>query len=178
MNQKRVGNAFLAAFAAICFTPFAAASPVLWTASGAVFNFEGSGEVTGSFVYDADTQTFSSIDLVSEGDTMTDLIAPLVGANKLGATDTTAADLVGAPAVDIVFKNNLTDAGGSAPLFSAAFVSCFNATCNSTGTNNFGETGSFVGTAVSTTPEPVSLGLSAAGMLVLFGLLARRRIQR
>lgn len=42
-----------------------AASPVAWTVSGATLS--DGGAVTGCFVYDADTNTFSSVNVVTSG---------------------------------------------------------------------------------------------------------------
>ena len=56
-----VNSGALAALAALCSVS-AYADPVLWTLSDAAFT--NGGTATGSFVYDADTDVYSDINIV------------------------------------------------------------------------------------------------------------------
>jgi hypothetical protein len=164
-------NTLLVAFAAIALAPCAVAGPIQWTASGVTFN-SNAGSITGSFDYDADTSTFSNIDLVSEGMTFTDLVSALSMNGQIGATDATG-NLSGDPLVIVIFHSGFTDSGGTDTVSDAIYGSCFNASCSMPDAMYNGGVGSFTGTAVSAAPEPASILLTAAGLAALGA--ARRR---
>jgi hypothetical protein len=60
-------DGFLGCICAICIglliSPVIAAAPIVWTVQNAVF--DDGGTLTGSFVYDADTESFYNVDLVT-----------------------------------------------------------------------------------------------------------------
>jgi hypothetical protein len=118
----------------------ATAVPIKWTLSGITF-LDG-GTVTGTFVYDADTNTYSSVSIITTatnpptagfvpGATYT-APHPPSGADVLYAiTNPSLPDLTGTPVVIIRFAQVLTNAGGTTNVFNVAEGTCFSNSCTS-----------------------------------------------
>jgi hypothetical protein len=166
-------HSLFAVGAVLALTGPAAAIPVTWQLQNAVF---ASGRTaTGSFVYDADTNTYSNIDI----DTMSsptnhyDTAIPLSTSGLVGFVTGVLADYVGTPALAIAWATPLTNAGGTVP-FDLAIVAvegtCITADCLiiiSVGPQQF-----VSGEVVAAVAEPASLTLLAVG---LFGMVVGRR---
>lgn len=155
----------------LAWNSLALASPVQWTLSDVLF--EDQGTASGSFVYDADTDAYSSIAItVTDGS-----LQPLTTYNGLllgGSTDAAfvpdagLADLAGAPVLQLVFQSALTSAGGTVSLVDAFLpaASSFDGHCADAGCVQFDfgrlmVDGIVTGAPVSEVPLP--------GALVLFG---------
>lgn len=160
----------------------AEASPVQWTLTDVLF--EDGGTATGSFIYDADTNAYSGINItVTDGSLspIATLTALLAGGNADGAFVPAAGDLTGSPYLQLLYYNGpLTNAGGLVylidpyqPEFSSFDGTCSNASCSSATFGRLMIDGGIIG-APAVVPLPGALGLfaSAAG---LAGALARRR---
>ena len=176
INGRNVHNAVIATFAVISFSSYAMAGPIQWTASGITFN--GGGQVSGSFDYDADTNSFTNIDLTTPFDTNAfqylDTSNP-DDTNSAGAflfTDTASSDLTGAQVLYVVVNPALSGAGGTAPLAVLEEGTCANATCAGQPASHDTESGEFV---ASSAPEPGSWALTGAGGIVLSGVAFGRR---
>jgi len=146
-------------------------TPVYWTLSGVELT-DGS-VVTGSFIYDADANLFSDIDIVSEQGTFTVL------ASTWPAAQENASELVITPNVPLFFgalvpalvlfpSPALTDSGGTVTLDGVNGISSVGVirddACDGVTTNKQIDEGNLVGTAI---PEP-----SFAALLGFLGLSA------
>lgn len=158
--------------------PAAYASPVTWTLHSVTLN---QGTMSGFFVYDADTQTYSdwSIVVPSEpaysiaGETLTPINSSttgLTGDSAFELADNTNTDLLG-----FFFSNPLTDAGGPDPLVvtqtpGGTFVTNF-----SVGNIDWATDGVAQG-APSDVPEPATTALWIGGAALLLGYSRRHRL--
>lgn len=157
--------------------PFvAAAAPITWVLSGVTFSDGTSG--TGSFVFDADSVSYSSIFIQTEnfgffaGQTYTELIPAVTPtATNMLVTTGVFGNYDGVPALNLIFGSPLTGAGGTIDLVFALEADCGNPTCTSPGTTRrtllFG--------SLTAVPEPASVIhlTSALGALAL--ALMRKR---
>jgi hypothetical protein len=169
----------LVVFGLVGIVSRAQAGAITWT----LVNVTSLGStITGSFVFDADTNTYSAIDITTSGGTIipNETWTNWVGFGAsfgpginccLGLVDTALANQTGANLLNLVFMTGLTDAGGTIPISSTQQGTCNDANCNgftpyaTGGTNN-----RVTGDVVSSTPEPGTLMLLATGLL---GLLRR-----
>lgn len=100
------------------------AIPVTWTLDGVVF--DDGGVASGSFIYDASTDIYSAVDIITTAGTS------MPGAhyqyatfflgnsgNVVGLTDINGPDLSGAAAWFMEFSGGLTNLGGTVSLVSA-----------------------------------------------------------
>jgi hypothetical protein len=123
------------------FAGSASAVPVIWTLHEVAFN--DGGTASGSFTYDADTNTYSAVNITTTtgseraGATYAFVCtAPCVDGGPPSATQVTfvttspASDQTGLPLLAIAFFDPLTNAGAKAiPVF-VAEASCADATCS------------------------------------------------
>jgi PEP-CTERM motif len=145
----------------------AAAVPVTWQLQDAVL--ENGRTATGTFVFDADTDTYSSIDIETMPAPINHYVVlnPTFSSNFLRIVSLTGvfADYTGAPALFITWSLPFfTDAGGTVPfsLGRSYEGACTNADCTS-----LGDGVEFVSGKAVSIPEPTSLTLLAVG---LFGI--------
>lgn len=153
----------------------ALASPVTWNLTNITF---GDGTVvTGSFVYDADTNTFSGLSMTTSGGSTVPATSSWVfNLANLPGSEQNAIGIAGFQAVDLASADEsaafdvslfsiggplLTNAGGTIPLNFLRLGGCANATCANLDPG-FLTDGSGQFTALSAVPEPLTLSLSSA----------------
>jgi hypothetical protein len=156
--------------------PNAFAENIWWTLQGVQFNLQGSGARTGTFVYDADTSTYSSVNLMWDQEiayTTTFPDSPISSDANLVATRT-GGNLAGVPGLEVIFSTPLTDAGGTIAVSNSyAFTFCSPDQCGGTSIVAQGTVGSVVSS--SAVPEPASILL--VGSLALALILQQGRIR-
>lgn len=150
----------------LSFSSTSLAIPVLWTLTAV--EFDDLGTATGSFVYDADTNTYSAIDVTTSGGTLPGAtFSDLVLGTALDALVVADAgvDLTGEPGFQFVFLGPLTNSGGAIdmtlfgdPFFSSFEETCLNAGCTSATLERSVISGGVIGV-------PTIIPLPAAGWL-------------
>jgi hypothetical protein len=154
----------------------AAASPVLWTLQGVLM--ADASVATGSFIFDADTVQFSSVNVnLTPGFSH---VVPITF-NYVSPVETEEINMNSASPVvigvtwdlSLAWLSQLTDAGGTVPITGAGFGTCNTSTCDSVDPLTVIADGTdvhpaVVGVAVS--PEPGGLTLFCLGSLFLFAL--------
>jgi hypothetical protein len=175
-----------ALFALLPFGFFAvslSATPVNWTLSGVTFN--DGGTASGSFIYDAGLNQYSSINLATTAGTIlagANYLFPSIGVapsnSFLLSVTSSAVNLTGTPGLALSFGAFLTDAGGSIST-SGGEAGCFDATCSGpAGPGRLVVAGNILATPQggggSDTPEPSSALLLGLGGTVI-GMVRRRR---
>jgi len=169
---------------AACLT--ASASNVTWT----LVDMTSLGtSITGTFTYDADTDTYSNIDVTTTGGSV---IPSETWTNKasfgsfnccLALVGGSAADQTGLDLLNLVWLGQLTDAGGSLPLYYTQQGTCASSNCvdftaypgDPSGGMNDAVTGYLYAGSSTPTPEPSSLFLLGSGVLGV-GTLIRRKL--
>jgi hypothetical protein len=172
----------------------AAAVPVLWTLD-AVFFGDG-GTATGSFVYDATTNTFSSVNITTTAGSLAGapgavtFISAAAVSNSNSAVFLTipAGNPTGTPFLFLTFTSPLTNSGGISSLLldGADLALCSNPACSTT--NSMGDStflgparqisnGHVIGTQIAPTPIPSSLILVLSGLFAVSGYLAVQRVR-
>src|SRR5579885_3048511 len=109
----------LIAIAKVSSVPSASAATILWTLQGVTFG--DGGKASGSFDYNADTNTFSSIDIVTTpGSSFPGATYLAIDPGKASSATSLAvvpnaglADLTGTAVLDLFFSSALTNAGGT-----------------------------------------------------------------
>jgi hypothetical protein len=152
----------------------AKADAVTWR----LFNvtFPDGGTASGSFSFDALTDTVSAVDITttagnSFGGATYTAVDPGYAPNRQAMVFVTSpylADLTGTPALDLTFATLLTNLGGTFQV-TVGEDYCFDALCHNGGNLQYG-TG-----FVTTAPEPSSLLLFAAGVTCMALWFWRRR---
>ena len=115
------------------------AIPVTWTLQGVAF--DDGGVASGSFTYDADTNTYSDIALITtNGSTLNGAVYgyvntyyPFIDADSIIFADSPSADLSDAQQLVLFFAEDLTSSGGSVgfrPTLSSVEVLCGNTQCS------------------------------------------------
>lgn len=149
------------------------AVPVVWQLNGVTF--ADGGTASGSFVYDASTNTYGSVNItttpgttITTGATLLYVspgFAPSSTAFLAGASN--APNLTGTRAFFLVFASPLSNAGGLVSLAGSQEASCANATCSSpVAPTRFTNAGSLNGTATSPVPALSAWALLATGLLL------------
>ena len=167
--------------ALLALAPGARATPVEWTLADVLF--DDGGTAAGSFIYDADTDIFSAINISTSAGSF---FAGAVYGELLfgGATDAAFVsgalpDYTGEPLLQLIFQTPLTSAGGLVGLVDLFFpvASSFEATC--TDGPCFGAfferslvDGGLVGVVI---PIPAA-GLLLPGALVVLAFARRRKL--
>lgn len=154
------------------------AMPITWNLQGVTF--DDGGTASGSFVYDADTATYSSIDIQTTGNlAFTYTTADLLGWAPFGFSITTSS-FVGGGLLELLMVSDLTNAGGLIAIgqrgpFSTPFETTYIVNVLGGGVlPNFNSppfreiTTGFV----TSVPEPATLSLLGFG---LFGISFMRR---
>lgn len=176
-------KALFGVLAVVLVSGTATAVPVRWTLSGVTFT--DGGTASGSFVYDAATNTYSSVNIVTTAGSVITSGATLIYVSPgvvptstvflAGASN--AADLTGTRAFALSFGAALSNAGGTVA-FSGQEASCSNATCAAPAAPaRFTTAGSVNGLlAVSDVPALSPWALAATGLLLAAaGFAALRR---
>lgn len=164
----------------LVFAPLAAhAVPVQWTLSG--FTFTDGGTASGSFVYDADTNTYSSVNItttagsVLAGASYTDESPGYASTATVGLfVTTTVGDLTGTPALALFYAGGLTNAGGAVPITTTTNVegTCNNPTCNGgTGLRSLAAGASLNGVVVPPPPPPPAPSSEPVPTLTVWALV-------
>ena len=167
----------LAATMFLLFTPSGHAASILWTLTDIVF--DDGGTATGSFIYDADTNMFSSVSVTTSGGSIDpgNYSDVLFGdATNAGLVGQLLADYTGDRLLQLIFQTPLTNAGGIVDLtFINPAFSSFEFTC--------GDSGCFAGTIERTmvtggligTPVPATAPLMVSGIGVWLAWMRRER---
>lgn len=91
------------------------ATPIMWNLQDVAFN--DGGTASGSFVYDADTSTYSAINIQTTGNlSFTYSTADLLGAGRPFGFSAATGAFVGAGYLQLITVSDLTDAGGTIAL--------------------------------------------------------------
>ncbi|SRR5260370_14498746 len=170
----------------LCVPSVASADGITWTLSGVTF--DDGGTASGSFVYDAVTNTVSSIDVVTTsgttfgGSTYLGLdpgFSPPMTVDIVLVPDPSLSDFTGTMYLDLEFSTALTNSGGIH--FLADFGSeglCADAGCTIAADSPFRMiTGGAVVSPVVATPEPSGFLLLGVGLVCLLGAAKPKLLQ-
>lgn len=174
----KLGKSILAAaILGVALAASASATPLKWTLHNVLFN--DGGTASGSFVYDADTNVLSSVDITTTPGSsfpgahyiLPDISGAAFFAANPAFVTSNAADLTGTPLLALPIVASLTDAGGIDWLFVGDPVegTCGVADCY------FGAAARAVADgfiSTSAVPEPATISLLMAGVA---GAFIRRR---
>jgi hypothetical protein len=111
---------YFTAIAVLLFGFSAQAAPVTWTLEGVVF--DDGGTAFGSFIYDADFNVYSSVNITTTagtdlaGDTYQYPNGVFTNPLSLVATSQDVPNLTNVPAIGLFFSDGLTNSGGALSL--------------------------------------------------------------
>ena len=156
------------AIAASLFTTAALADPVVWTLNGVTTN-DGK-TVTGSFTYDANTNTYSAINITSTGG-----VGPFTAIAPAPASSAGTALFIQTPAGvgqnGIVFSTgNKTNAGGTLTITTGAGAGGLY-TCTGVCAGGVYTVGSHITAGTMVGVAPVSVPTMSEWAMILFGLM-------
>jgi hypothetical protein len=160
----------------LCMPSIASADGITWTLSDVTF--DDGGVASGSFVYDALTNTYSSIDMTTTSGsafagTTYNALSGLFGSTSTGMLLGASGDLTDTDVLLLLFSAPLTDSGGTVVLFSVLEGTCDNTDCSVSTLDRSTSGGELVGTV--TTPEPSTLSLLAVALVALMAVAAIRK---
>ena len=173
--MSRLGRSGLGLSLFVLSAAHAAAGPITWNFTG---TFTDGGSASGSFIFDAGLDTYSSVNI----NTTTN--GPISGANYLVTEPqftNTSTSVVFAPAVVanytnthilvLTFPTALTNAGGTisinAPFSGEGNCSASNCNGNNSVLRLFSSGSVTSGAAVTATPEPSSIMMAGLGLAAL-----------
>ncbi len=156
----------------------AQAAPLVWTFDNAVF--EDGGVATGSFVYDADTGTFSAVNVTTTAGTLAPgavYTSALFGDATGAGFVTGGGDLTGTPLLGLAFLPALANDGDFVALIDIFFppASSFEAVCDDAGCSGATFSRQFVDGALVASPVPLPAAAWLFGAALGALPLLRRR---
>ena len=178
MNQlvfRRLFAALLLFF--LLFVPsIASADGITWTLSDVTF--DDGGIASGSFVFDALTKTYSSIDITTTSGsafagTTYDALNGGFGTSNMGMLLGASGDLTNTDILLLLFGTALTDSGGTIVLVGVGEGTCDNTDCSLSTRDRSITGGEVVGTIA--TPEPSALSLLTVALVALMAVAAIRK---
>ena len=170
----------LVAVATVGIVSLAQADTLTWTLVGVT---SLGTSITGSFDYNADTQTYSSIDITTSGGTVipsmtwtVESVAVQGSPWALYLVNSSAADETGDALFGLTFYNPLTDAGGTIGFDYTIEGICADSACTEAYPDNPYTNTAVTGDVVASAsvPEPGTLMLLATGLLGLSGAVKRK----
>jgi len=159
------------ALAALLLPSLAAADGITWTLQNVSLN--DGGMVTGTFNYNATTNSYSALNVSTTlgtflpGFTYNSLSNAFFSGSTLlglGPNPINTSNFTGENFLELFFTNPLTNAGGTDSVYAVELL-CTNSNCSSS-SMRFALSGT-VTTKPVATPEPATLLLLAAGLLTL-----------
>lgn len=171
MNPVRIRCLIIASVLLALFSlpPIASADGITWDLVGVTFS--DGGTASGSFVYDATTNTYSDIDITTTagsafgGATYTFIGTEYVSSAGEMILVTTLGDLANTPTLVLYFDGGeLTNLGGTLSVSGIGEGICNNTSDCSVATELREITG---GEVVASTPEPPALSLLSIGLVLL-----------
>jgi hypothetical protein len=167
------------------FSISAFAGPIQWNFSGVTFT--DGGTLTGSFTYNADTATFTNVDVTISGSTTPAFNVTMLfddpafsSAIDFEASSALPATVDVTPSIYTAFSSAMTDAGGTIPILLGGDSYdgiCSDTTC-STYISAAVDIASGSITASSSVPEPGSWATLGLGLIGLAALKLRHRPAR
>jgi len=160
----------------LCVPSIASADGITWTLSDVTFN--DGGLASGSFVYDALTNTYSSIDITTTSGsafagTTYNALGGLFGSTSNGMLLGASGDLTNTDVLILLFGAALTDSGGTVVLGGFGEGTCDNTDCSLSTLDRSITGGELIGTVA--TPEPSVLSLLTMALVALMVVAAIRK---
>lgn len=201
---KTILKTILAPLSLLAFGLTAHAAPVTWVLNDVTF---ASGEVsgpgpydgvaTGSFTYDADTNTYSNVNITTTGSGIwgtdncgdsvlcgtyiraTNLYAPLTSTSlQITPTASDPVDSTGYYGISFKFDSALTNAGGTVQLLTSGGTDgegiCKNPDCLPEGAAGVTAFRGFSGGSVSAVPVPAAVWLFGSALIGLVGIRRKK----
>lgn len=175
---RRGSIAVAAGIAGLALAGAAVAAPVSWTVNA---TFADATTMTGTFTYDATTDTVSNVNITHNG-TLFTAGAPNISDDVVWFyVPSGGADQTGQPTVAFAVPTPMTDAGGVLPIALKGYGTCGVPTCQGlTGTTEAGAPGDQIsGVLVVVVPTLSEWAMILFGMLLAGGAalhLQRRRM--
>jgi hypothetical protein len=175
MNRLSFRNLItaLTLFVLFCVPSIASADGITWDLSGVTF--DDGGTASGSFVYDAAANTYSSINIITTsgttlaGATYTSLSLLASSSDTGFLFGASSGDLTSTSVLFFLFDASLTNSGGIVqvsllPPNDSIEAFCTNSDCSAFSSRSV-TGGELVGTVV--TPEPAAILLLGMGLIIL-----------